>query len=212
MKLQRKIRAVLFDLDGVLIESFVAWFHQFNDTLKYFGHKQVSKKTFRKHWGQSTKDDVRIFMPERSVDEVRQYFADHYHEYSRYLKVNPNAKDILGELKRMGLRLGCVTNSHRDIVQTILSDTRLKRFFQVVITADDIENPKPAPDMLLVACKLLKVSPAQTVFLGDTKTDLIAGKLAGCIVVGYRIKSKIQVKNIKDFLAAVANIVPLPKA
>ncbi len=199
MRVQKNIKAILFDLDGVLIESFAAWFHQFNDTLKYFGHQPISEGKFRRHWGQSTEDDVRIFMPERTLNEVRQYFSDHHEEYAAHLKVNPATRDVLKELRKMKLKLGCVTNSHRSIVKQILRRLKLIKFFQVIVTADDVKKPKPAPDMLLNACKRLKVSPAQTIFLGDTKTDLIAGKLAGCIVIGYKIKSEIKFGNMSKF-------------
>jgi len=203
MKLQRKIKAVLFDLDGVLIDSYIAWFNQFNETLKHFGHKPIREKIFRKHWGQSTEDDVRIFMPERTVDEVRQYFADHYDEYMDYLTINPEARSVLKKLKNMKFKLGCVTNSHRDIVKRVLTSQNLRKFFQVIVTADDVKKPKPAPDMLLKACKLLKVAPTQTIFLGDTAIDLKAGKYAGCVVIGFMIKSHNEVSSLVEFLDLV---------
>jgi len=193
----RIIKAVLFDLDGVLVDSYYAWFHQFNDALKYFGHQPVTKKVFRKHWGQSTEEDVRIFMPERTVDEIKKYFDMHFGEYVSYLKVNRNAERTLKKLHKMNLKLGCVTNSHRGITRKILTDTKLKHFFKVIVTADDVKRPKPAPDMILKACKILKVLPTETIFIGDTETDIESGNNAGCIVIGYKIKSKHRVKNLK---------------
>jgi len=199
----KKIKAVLFDLDGVLIDSYIAWFNQFNETLKHFGHEPICEKKFRKHWGQSTEDDVRIFMPERTLDEVRQYFADHHEEYASHLKINPEAKDILEKLKNMKLKLGCVTNSHRAIVKQILTSLKLIKFFHVIVTADDVKKPKPAPDMLLKACKLLRVTPTQTIFLGDTIIDLKAGKNASCVVIGFMIKSHNEVSSLAEFLDLV---------
>ncbi len=203
---RKNVKAVLFDLDGVLIDSYRAWFHQFNDTLLHFGYKPISEEIFRKHWGQSTEEDVRIFMPERTVTEVRKHFAKHFDEYVSYLEVNPSARGFLKKLRAMRLRLGCVTNSHRTIVKKILIDTRLEEFFQVVITADDVKNPKPAPDMLLKACRRLGVVPQETIFLGDTKTDIQAGKRAGCVVIGYKMESDIQVRNLKEFLELIEKL------
>lgn len=201
----RHARAVLFDLDGVLIDSYRAWFHQFNDTLQHFGHEPISENVFRKHWGQSTEEDVRIFMPERTVAQVRKYFSDNFDEYVSYLAVNPLARDTLNQLRAMRLKLGCVTNSHRMIVNKILRGTKLKEFFNVVITADDVKNPKPAPDMILRACQRLHVEPRETIFLGDTKTDVQAGKRAGCVVVGYKMKSAPAIKNLMQFVTLIEN-------
>lgn len=203
---QKNVQAVLFDLDGVLIDSYHAWYRQFNDALKHFGHKPISQRVFRQHWGQSTEEDVRIFMPERTVAEVKNYFSRHFDEYISYLEVDPYARQVLQKMKRMRLKLGCVTNSHRDIVTKILKNTRLEKFFEVVITADDVENPKPAPDMLVRACQHLKVAPRNTLFVGDTLTDMQAGKRAGCVVIGYKTRAKLSVKNLTRFLALLEDL------
>lgn len=60
--LKYKIEAVLFDLDGVLVDSEKAWFHVFNDTLKHFGVKPISKKGFSKIFGNIIEKNVKIFI------------------------------------------------------------------------------------------------------------------------------------------------------
>ncbi len=193
------IKAILFDLDGVLIDSLYAWFNLFNNTLIHFGYNRITEKVFRKHWGQSTEEDVRIFMPEKTVDEVKAYFSKHYMEYLPHLKLNPHAHKILKDLRNLNFKLGCVTNSHRDVVEKILETHNFTAFFQTVITADDVAKPKPAPDILLEACKILNVAPKETVFLGDTQTDTEAGERAGCFVVGYRTNAGKMVQDLQEF-------------
>lgn len=193
-----RIRAVLFDLDGVLIDSFDAWYRQFQDALKHFGFEPISEQVFRQHWGRSTADDVKTFMPGISVSEVRQYFQDHYEEYLPFLKTAPYLRDVLHELKQYGLRLGCVTNSHRLIVGNIMVHLQLGEFFDALITADDVSRPKPAPDMLVQICRRLNVRPREAVFIDDTETDLIAGEAAGCLVIGYRNGAAESVTDLRD--------------
>jgi HAD superfamily hydrolase (TIGR01509 family) len=192
------IRAVLFDLDGVLIDSFDAWYHQFQDALRHFKFEPISEKVFRQHWGRSTADDVHTFMPGVRISEVRQYFQDHYEECMPFLKTAPHARDVLRELRTLGLRLGCVTNSHRVIVLSIMSHLELGEFFDAVVTADDVARPKPAPDMLLKICRRLDVMPREAVFVGDTETDLIAGEAAGCTVIGYRNDTAECVTDLRE--------------
>ncbi|OGC42392.1 hypothetical protein A2Y85_07420, partial [candidate division WOR-3 bacterium RBG_13_43_14] len=139
------IKAILFDLDGVLVDSYMAWFSLFNQTLKHFGFSEITETIFRKHWGQSTEDDVRIFMPGKKADEVREYFLDHFIDFISQVEVNPDAVMVLEELYKRDLKLSCITNSHREIVVEVLASNRLDRFFKVVLTADDLP-PKPAPD------------------------------------------------------------------
>ena len=196
---RRGIAAVLFDLDGVLIDSYDAWFHQFQQTLKHFGYDAVSESEFREHWGQSTEDDVRIFMPQRTVEEVRAYFFEHYEDYLRYLKMQPGADSILDLVKSLKLPTGCVTNSHHQIVVNTLRHFHIEDRFDTLVTADDVSIPKPGPEMILKACRDLNVLPGNTVFIGDTVTDASAAKAADCIFVGYRINAETRIENLSEF-------------
>lgn len=200
----KDIEAVLFDLDGVLIDSYSGWFRLFNDALKHFGFEQITERTFRKHWGQSTEEDVRIFMPGKTVDQVRTYFEKHFPQYLSYLKVNPMAMRTLHALSELGLKLACVTNSHRKIVLEILGIYHLAGYFDVILTVDDVKKPKPAPDILLKACRLLGVELNQALFIGDTLIDKKAGDRAGLFFVGYRIKADRTVDNLSDFYNLLA--------
>jgi HAD superfamily hydrolase (TIGR01509 family) len=138
-------------------------------------------------------------MPERTVTEVSAYMERVYYKYAmKYLVVNPDACLFLKTLASRKIKLGCVTNSHRKMTRKILEKTGLIRYFDLVITADDVSNPKPAPDMLLEACRILKVHPSSVVFVGDTEYDALAGKAAGCMTVMYRICDAKPKKNRKS--------------
>ena len=200
------IKAVLFDLDGVLIRSYDSWFRLFNQALKHFGFKHISEPVFRKHWGQSTKQDVEIFMPGKTVAEVREYFNTHYHEYIPYVSLDPEAHHVLQFLKQRDLMLGCVTNSHRPITDAILDYHSLKPYFSIVVTADDVEYPKPAPDLIIKTLEYFNVLPEETVFIGDTVTDIKAGTKAGVVMVGYRIEHTQRIDTLmqmRDMIAAL---------
>jgi HAD superfamily hydrolase (TIGR01509 family) len=201
-----QIKAVLFDLDGVLINSYDAWFHLFNDTLEHFGYPRISEPVFRKHWGQSTKEDITIFMPGKTIDEVRRYFIDHYQRFLPYITCDPDGLPVLHSLRSHGLLLGCVTNSHLEITQTVLRRYALHDCFDVILTADDVACPKPAPDILIAACQHLQIEPKDALFVGDTHIDLEAGSHAGCILVGYRIahpRSVQDLMQLRDMISAV---------
>lgn len=204
-----KIKAVLFDLDGVLINSYHAWFQLFNEALEHFGFPRISEPIFRKHWGLSTEQDIKIFMPGRTIDEVRQYFIDHYRDYLSFIIYDPDALPVLHDLRERGLLLGCVTNSHREITDTILRQHAIHECFDVILTADDVIIPKPAPEILIKACGHLGIDPQAALFIGDTQTDIKAGKKAGCVVVGYRIAYPISVQTLMELRDMMALAVPV---
>lgn len=194
---QKPRRAVLFDLDGVLVDSERYWYRLFNQALVHFGHPPIAYRQFRQHWGQSTAEDVRIFMPERTLVEVRRYFLRRRFDFQDHFRRVVAADVVLAEIKKQGWKIGCVTNSHRPIVDLELSVTGLRRFLGVIITADDVGQPKPAPDMLLEACCRLRVEPGAAVFIGDTRTDQTAARRAGCRFIGFRLGKQPAVKELK---------------
>ena len=75
---------------------------------------------------------------------------------------------------------------------------KLKKYFGAIITMNDVKKGKPAPDMVLKACKILKVSPKNTILVGDSMNDMIAGKRAGCVTVGYKIKGDYRIERLKE--------------
>jgi HAD superfamily hydrolase (TIGR01509 family) len=201
-----RVRSILFDLDGVLVDSYHYWFRLFNQALDHFGHRPISPRTFRECWGQSTTEDIRIFMPERTLLEVRAYFVRHRDDHARYFRVDPRAKAILQKFHDRDFGLGCVTNSHRAITRSELAATGMDRFFKVILTADDVKNPKPDPEMLLKACRRLRTPPSAAVFIGDTRTDQQAGQSAGCIFISYRFKTNRSIRRLVDLPGLISGI------
>ncbi len=199
-------KAILFDLDGVLVDTYKVWFRLFNKTLKHFGYKTIPLKVFAQNWGKSTEEDVRIFMPGVKIKDVKRYFSINFSEFTKYMKVNPEAKKILSKLKEMGLKIGCITNSHRDITNREIKMAGLKKFFDVIITADDVKRPKPEPDMLLKACKRLRVKVNEVIFIGDTKTDLMTAEKAGCLFIGYKMQSQLRIKKLSQIVSLIHDI------
>ncbi len=139
-------------------------------------------------------------MPGQTIQAVRRYYSQRFPRYIRFVKVTPDAKKVLSKLKKEGYLLGCVTNSHRDITRQMIQKTGIKKYFKVIVCADEVKKPKPAPDMLFKAMRRLKVKPDEVIFIGDTPTDLMAGIRAKCLTFGYKINAKYQIKSLKELL------------
>jgi HAD superfamily hydrolase (TIGR01509 family) len=96
----------------------------------------------------------------------------------------PGALELLEAVRAAGLPVGVASNSARAFVERVLSVTGLlDGHFDVVVTADDVEHPKPAPDLYLAACAALRAAPGRAAALEDSATGVAAAVAAGMYVV-----------------------------
>lgn len=198
---QNKIKAILFDLDGVLIDSHDAWFNVFNLTRKKFKLQQIKIEEFDKHiWGGSIEREAKIYFKNIKVEEIAKIYYSNLSKFTKDIKINPYLHYTLKNIKDKKLKLGIVTNSYRKPVLSILNFHGIKGIFDIIIAGDEIKIGKPDPEGILKACKKLKVSPEETLFIGDTKNDINAGKNAGCFTIGYNIDGDLKIDNLKDIL------------
>ena len=195
---KREVKAVLFDLDGVLIDSFEAWFRTFNDSLKQFGLRALPKKEFEKEFGGPIERDVKKYFIGKTVKEVENTHNLNFIKWKSNVKLFPQSHSILKKFKQQKMKIGLITNSSQFITSKILNHFKLKKYFDVIVTMDDVKRRKPAPDMILKACKMLKAKPKSTILVGDTKNDMIAGRRAGCITVGYKIRGDYRINELNS--------------
>ena len=183
----------------MLIDSIDAWFNVFNDTLRHFKLKTSSKKNFKKDFGMPIEYDVKKYFIGKSVKEIELEYNKYFTIRKNLVKLSPQSVYTLKNLKNdKKLKIGLISNSTKFIVVTVLNHFKLKKYFKIIVTMNDVKRGKPAPDMVLKACKTLKVSPKNTILVGDSINDIIAGKRAGCITIGYKIKGDYKIKNLNS--------------
>ncbi|MCH8329407.1 MAG: HAD hydrolase-like protein, partial [Nanoarchaeota archaeon] len=146
-KRKTKLKAVLFDLDGVVIDSFDAWFNVFNHVRKNFKLKEISKKEFIKNvWGGSVQADAKNYFKNKDVKEIGELYRKLISKYTHKTKLMPDAEKVLKNIKEKKIKIGLVTNTFRKPTLEILKFHKIENYFDKVITADDIERAKPYPD------------------------------------------------------------------
>lgn len=187
------VRAVLFDMDGVLVDSLRTHFHAFNATLLEFGGEKVSLEAYQQRfWGMYVERAFKIIFGHVSIDKVKEMtdqYALQVKKHVEHTVVYPDAKMVLTELKKRECKLGLITNSPKETAEIILKHVGLLHFFDIVICGDQIMKPKPAPDGILEACRHLGIRPRETIYTGDNVQDIVAGKAAGCFTVGITTTS-----------------------
>ncbi len=190
-----EIKAIVFDVDGVLLDSFESWFTSFNQTLVEFGKDTVDWQTYRKiFWGPSVEEDLKRYgLGNDAVEAALRNQRNNVHLMKLYEQVH----ETLSSLKEF--KLGVATNTPRINLDKTFNYFDLYKYFEIVMCLDDVKRPKPHPDMLLKASEILKVPINNVLFVGDTKSDMAAAKGAGCQFIGIKIGDK-KVDGIKDLI------------
>ena len=197
------MKAVLFDLDGVLVNSLECWLRSFNETLKKYGFGEVSKERFGKeYWGQSTESCFKsLGLGENAAEYCYLMQLKHIDE----IKVPKGLREIL-KLIKSEVKVGLVTNTPRKNTEKILERFRLGDCFDVVITGDNVAEKKPCPEMVLRACELLGVEPGETLVVGDTEADVRAGKSAGCQVAGMKVPADFTISDLSELISILKSV------
>jgi HAD superfamily hydrolase (TIGR01509 family) len=194
MKIKIKPSAILFDLDGVLIDSLDSWRNALNQALKTFNSEEISKNEFvNNYWGH----DLKYTLKQMNLDPNIETFCNEiYGNHLDTINIYPDAKSTLKELDKYVKVL--ITNTPRNCTQQILKKFDIKHYFSFFLTSDDVEKSKPNPEIIYKACQHLNVSPKKVLLVGDTTSDVMAGKAAGCIVVGINTKTDFTINRLSE--------------
>jgi HAD superfamily hydrolase (TIGR01509 family) len=195
------MRAVLFDMDGVLVFSEDAWFAVYNATLAGFGHAAISREDFDAIYGNGTEADRKAYMPERSVREIDEAYARFFGERLDAIRANPEAAGVLRALRAAGARTALATNTNRPLADQILARAGLGPLLDAVACADEAGAGKPDPAVVRLAAERVGVPLAECVFVGDSKYDEEAARLAPVAFLGYRMGAASRIESLEEILA-----------
>jgi pyrophosphatase PpaX len=174
-------RTYLFDLDGTLIDSVDLILTSFRHTMaRHLGHVPP-EDTWLHGLGTPLRAQFRRFTDDPALIEtmMRTYQEHNAAHHDALVREYPGVRDAVLALRERGARLGVVTSKKRDSSGRGLARCRFDGVFDVVITADDVERHKPDPYPVQRALELSGAEPPETVFVGDSPHDLVAGRGAG---------------------------------
>ena len=113
------VKAILFDMDGVLIDSHDAWFYIFNKALDHFEGKKITVEEFdNKLWAKAFDKVAKDYFT-APLEEIREYYKEIYADYKDRVTVMDNAKKTLSTLKKKGLLLAVVSNTQQNVVEKV---------------------------------------------------------------------------------------------
>jgi phosphoglycolate phosphatase len=174
------LRAVLFDFDGTLADSYDAIAATVNHVRAAHGLPPLSTAEVRKHVGHGPGYllDKTIGVGDHDADTAL-YRAHHPTVMEKGTHLLPGAADALAALHERGLLLAVCSNKPIDFTRDLLAYLGIARFFNAVLGPEDVAQPKPAPDMLLAGLQRLGVPAEEALYVGDMTVDIATARAAG---------------------------------
>jgi N-acetyl-D-muramate 6-phosphate phosphatase len=178
------MQAVLFDLDGTLVDTAADLGYALNLQRQRHGLAFLPDAAMRPYASHGSKGLLEIgfgLSPEdQSFEEMRtEYLALYTEVLTRQPVLFPGMAETLAAIEQQGLQWGIVTNKPRRFTTPIVEALGLAARAGAVISGDDAATPKPSPQTLLLACERMQLNPASTIYLGDAERDVQAGNAAG---------------------------------
>jgi pyrophosphatase PpaX len=172
-------RAVLFDLDGTLIDSADLIIAAFQETVAALLHRRVGRAEVLATWSRPIRERFHALAPDRDEALSQEYLRRYLALRPRYARLFPGVASVLETLAARRYALGIVTSTRRATAAAEVTGFALERWCTVTIAEEDVERHKPDGEPVRAACARLGV-PAQTALMvGDSALDIAAGRHAG---------------------------------
>jgi len=181
-------RAVLFDVDGTLVDSVDLHARAWQEAFAHFG-KRVPYREIRAQIGKGGDQLLPVFLDEeereRMGEWIESFRADLFQrEYLRHARPFAHARDLVRRVKQMGLRAGLASSAQREELEHHLDLLGVRALVDAATTADDVDRSKPVPDVFAACAAKLGVDPRDAVAVGDSPFDAIGARRAGARAVG----------------------------
>ena len=175
------LTTVLFDLDGTLLDSTELILSSYRHTLRSHRGEVPPDEVWIEGLGTPLRVQFRRFTDDpNEIDAMVATYRDHnLAHHDAMVSAFPGIAEAVRQLMERGVKLGIVTSKNRSSTIRGLQSGSLDNLFEVLVTADDVESPKPDPEPVRLALEQLDTEAEETVFVGDSPHDLVAGRAGG---------------------------------
>jgi pyrophosphatase PpaX len=174
------IDTILFDLDGTLLDTNELIIQSFLHALQVHELAPVLRDDVIGQMGKPLREQIALFSKRTEVDDlVGTYREFNLRKHDEMVLIFPHVKETLATLHAQGIKLGVVTSKVRLTVARGLELFDLIPYLSTIVTSDDVSQPKPHPESILLALSRLDAKPENTLMVGDSQFDLLAAHGAG---------------------------------
>lgn len=185
-ELLKQKKAVIFDLDGTLVDSMWMWKAIDIEFLGTYGYECPPE--LQKVIEGMSFSETAVYFKERfhlplSLEQIKAIWIEMSIDKYRYqVPLKRGAREFLEYITKMGIRCGIATSNGRDMVDAVMESLAIKPYFQVVTTACEVKAGKPEPDIYLKVAETLGILPGECLVFEDVPAGILAGKRAGMTV------------------------------
>lgn len=201
------IKAVFFDMDGVLVDACEWHREALNQALLHFYNYEISLEEHHRVFnGLPTKVKLKI-LNEKGIVQKKHFDAIENLKQEKTLKIiEKNAEyrqekvDLFNFLKSKNIKIGCYTNSIKKTASLMLERTGILHYLDLLITNQDVIYPKPNPEGYLISLKQLNIKPQNAIIIEDSEKGLQAAKDSGCYYIKVNNQEDVNIDLIKDYI------------
>ena len=204
-----KIKAVIFDMDGVLIDAKEWHYEALNRALGLFGYFINRYDHLVTYDGLPTRRKLEMLSLERGLPiELHEFINQMKQIYTIgeiYEKCKPHFfhENALSKLKSEGYLLGVASNSIRQTVELMMEKSDLIKYLDLMLSNEDVTKAKPDPEIYLEAMKKLGISPDETLILEDNQNGIKAARESRAHVLVVKDVSDVNYENIKNYIVRI---------
>ena len=201
-----KIKAVIFDMDGVLIEAKDWHYEALNKALNLFGMEISRYDHLVTYDGLPTKKKLEMLSTERGLPkELHTFINDMKQQYTMEI-VYANCKPTfhhefaLSKLKNQGYKMAVCSNSIRNTIEIMMQKAALAQNFEFYVSNQDVKNGKPDPEMYNKAIEKLGLSPKECMIIEDNENGIKAARASGAWVMEVDVVEDVNYQNIEQHI------------
>jgi HAD superfamily hydrolase (TIGR01509 family) len=204
-----KVKAILFDMDGVLIEAKDWHYEALNKALALFGYEISRSEHLSSYDGLPTKTKLKKLTIEKGLPErLHNFINEMKQQYTIEIirdQCRPrfNHEYALSKLKAEGYRLACCSNSIRLTIEMMMDYSKLAQYLEFIISNQDVKNAKPDPEIYLNAMAKMALNPEECLICEDNENGIKAASASGGHLLILKTVDDVNYDNIKARMAEI---------
>jgi HAD superfamily hydrolase (TIGR01509 family) len=186
------MKAIIFDMDGVIIDSEPIHFEVDMKTIRKLGCDNITTEELDKYVGSTNEfmysDIKRKYNISKSLHEIISYKVELTKKKIIESDLEPinGIRELLTTLRNKNIPTAIASSSPREFIEVVVSKFKLEEYFKYIVSGEEVVNGKPSPDIYIEVAKKLGICPTNCVVIEDSKNGVLAAKAAGMKCVGFQ--------------------------
>lgn len=205
------IKAILFDMDGVLIDAKDWHYEALNKALAHFGYNISRDSHLSTYDGLPTRDKLKMLskiygLPLKLhsfINQLKQIYTIEY--CNNYCKPTFNHQYCLSRLKNDGYKIAVCSNSIKSSIVAMMNKSNLTPYLDLILSNQDVENGKPSPDIYLKAMSDLGVQPSECLILEDNDHGIAAAKASGGHLMKINVPADVRYNSVISKVQSISS-------